>query len=133
MRGSKSMMLLLSLVLVAVGPAVGLAASQNAGGWGHIAMLDYGSVQGKVTAVNPMAETLTVMPTDGSMAGPVQLAMNEGTRIHDGLLNRPAADLKPGEDVNVRYSGPENKLVADSINILDPTVPIAHYAGPGVK
>ena len=92
-------------------------------------MRDYRSLDGKVTALDLTAKTIQIMPTDGSMPGPVRVAIGDQTVIRQGMLHRTLANLKIGEDVNLRYSGSGNTWVADSINILDSSVPVAQYLG----
>ncbi len=133
MRASKLLMMLVAVALVAVGPAIALAASQTYGNSAGIAMVDYRWVEGKVTGLDLNAKTLQVTPTDGTMSGPVRVAMGDRTVVRDGILHRTAADLKIGENVTLSYSGSGTSWVADNINILDPSVPIAHYGGTGVR
>jgi len=121
------------VALVAVGPAIALAASQTYGNSAGIAMVHYRWVEGKVTGLDLNAKTLQVTPTDGTMSGPVRVAMGDRTVVRDGILHRTAADLKIGENVTLSYSGSGTSWVADNINILDPSVPIAHYGGTGVR
>lgn len=132
MRRSRWLIMVLAVVLFAVGPAVALAA-QTYGSSAKNAMVDYRSVEGKVATLNLNAKTLQVTPTDRSMSGPVRVAMNDQTVIHDGILPLTTADLKIGEDVNVMFSGSRGGWVADNIDVLEPPVPVAHYAGPGVR
>lgn len=129
MRGSKVPLMVLALVTLAVGPAVALAASQPSWNSGKSGMLDYRSTEGKVTALDLTAKTIQVMPTDGSMPGPVRVAIGDRTVIRQGMLHRTLASLKVGEDVNLRYSGSGNTWVADSINVVDSSVPVAQYLG----
>jgi len=129
MRGSKMLMLLLTVVAFAVGPAVAMAASQPSWNSGKSGMLDYRSTEGKVAALDFTAKTIQIMPTDGSMPGPVRVAIGDRTVIRQGMLHRTLADLKIGEDVNLRYSGSGNTWVADSINVVDSSVPVAQYLG----
>jgi hypothetical protein len=126
-------MVALAVLSVVVGPAAALATPQTHGSAGKSGMLDYRSLEGKVTALDRNAKTLQVMPTDGSMSGPVRVAMGDQMVIHDGILPRTAADLKIGDDVNLMYSGTSKAWVADDINILDPSVPVARDLGPGVR
>ena len=131
MRGSKVLVMVLALVTFAVGPTVALAASQPSWNSGKSGMLDYRSTEGKVAALDLTAKTIQIMPTDGSMPGPVRVAIGDQTVIRQGMLHRTLANLKIGEDVNLRYSGSGNTWVADSINILDSSVPVAQYLGRG--
>ena len=114
---------------VVVGPAVALVAPQTYGNAGKSGMRDYRSMEGKVAAVDRTAKTIQIMPTDGSMPGPVRVAIGDQTVIRQGMLHRTLADLKIGEDVNLRYSGSGNTWVADSINVVDSSVPVAQYLG----
>jgi hypothetical protein len=122
-------MLLLAVVAFAVGPTVASAASQPSWNSGKSGMLDYRSMEGKVTALDLTSKTIQVMPTDGSMPAPVRVTIGDQTVIRQGVFHRSLANLKIGEDVNLRYSGSGNTWVADNINILDPSVPVAHYLG----
>ena len=129
MRGSKMLMLLLAVVAFAGGPTVVLAAPQPSWNSGKTGMLEYHSMEGKVTALDLTSKTIQVMPTDGSMPGPVRVAIGDQTVIRQGMLHRTLANLKIGEDVNLRYSGSANTWVADNINVLDSSVPLARYLG----
>ena len=129
MRGSKVLVMVLALVTFAVGPTVALAASQPSWNSGKSGMLDYRSTEGKVAALDFTAKTIQIMPTDGSMPGPVRVAIGDRTVIRQGMLHRTLADLKIGEDVNLRYSGSANTWVADNINVLDSSVSVAQYLG----
>jgi len=129
MRGSKVLVMVLALVTFAVGPTVALAASQPSWNSGKSGMLDYRSTEGRVAAVDLTAKTIQVMPTDGSMPGPVRVAIGDQTVIRQGILHRTLADLKVGEDVTLRYSGSANTWVADNINVLDSSVSVAQYLG----
>ena len=129
MRGSKTLLMVLALVTFAVGPAVALATSQPSWNSGKSGMLDYRSMEGKVTALDLTSKTIQVMPTDGSMPGAVSVAIGDHTVVRQGMLHRTLANLKVGEDVTLRYSGSGKTWVADNINILDASVPVAHYLG----
>jgi hypothetical protein len=129
MRRSSRLLMVLAVVTFAVGPAVALAASQTSGNSGTSGWRDYRSMDGKVTALDLTAKTVQVMPTDGSMPGPVRVGIGDQTVIRQGMLPRSLANLKIGEDVNLRYSGSGNTWVADNINILDSSVPVAQYFG----
>jgi hypothetical protein len=129
MRGTRMLLMVLAVVTFVVSPVVAMAASQPSWNSGKSGMLDYRSKEGKVTAVDLTAKTMHVMPTDGSMPGPVRVAIGDQTVVRQGMFHRTLANLKIGEDVNVRYSGSGNTWVADNINILDASVPVAHYLG----
>ena len=129
MRRSRMLLMVLAVVTFAVGPAVALAASQTYGNSWKSGMLDFRSMEGKVTALDLTSKTIQVMPTDSSMRAPVRVGIGDQTVIRQGMLHRTLANLKIGEDVNLRYSGSGNTWVADNINILDPSVPVAHYLG----
>ena len=129
MRRSRMLLMVLAVVTFAVGPTVALAASQPSWNSGKSGMLDYRSMEGKVTALDLTSKTVQVMPTDGSMPAPVRVGIGDQTVIRQGILHRSLANLKIGEDVNLRYSGSGNTWVADNIDILDPSVPVAHYLG----
>ena len=129
MRRSRRLLRVLAVVTFAVGPAVALAASQTSGNSGKSGLRDYRSMDGKVTALDLTAKTVQVMPTDGSMRAPVRVGIGDQTVIRQGMLPRSLANLKIGEDVNLRYSGAGNTWVADNINILDSSVPVAQYFG----
>jgi hypothetical protein len=133
MSGSKVLMVTLAVVTLAVGPTEALAASQTYGKPGKSEMMDYRSMEGKVTALDPNSKAIQVMPTDASMPSPVRVGIGDRTVIRQGLLHRRLASLKVGEDVELRYSGSRKTWVADSIDILDPSVPLAHYLGPGIR
>ena len=129
MRGSKMLMLLLAVAAFAGGPTIVLAAPQPAWNAGMTGMIEYHSMEGKVTALDLASKTIQVTPTDGSAPGPVRVAIGDQTVIRQGMLHRTLASLKIGEDVNLRYSGPANTWVADNINVLDSAVPVAKYLG----
>jgi hypothetical protein len=129
MRGTRMLLMVLAVVTFAVSPVVAMAASQPSWNSGKSGMLDYRSMEGKVTAVDLTAKTIQVMPTDGSMPGPVRVAIGDQTVIRQGMLHRTLASLKIGDDVNLRYSGSANTWVADNINVLDSSVPVAQYLG----
>jgi hypothetical protein len=129
MRGSKMLMLLLAVVAFAGGPTVVFAAPQPSWNSGKTGMLEYHSMEGKVTALDLTSKTIQVMPTDGSMPGPVRVAIGDQTVIRQGMLHRTLANLKIGEDVSLRYSGSASTWVADNINVLDSSVPVARYLG----
>jgi len=129
MRGSRMLLMVLAVVTFAVGPAVARAASQTYGNSWKGGMPLYGSMEGKVAALDLTSKTIQVMPTDGSMRAPVRVGIGDQTVIRQGMLHRSPANLKIGEDVNLRYSGTGNTWVADDINILDTSVPVAHYLG----
>src|SRR5512137_2101175 len=81
MRGSKVLVMVLALVTLAVGPTVALAASQQSWNSGKSGMLDYRSTEGRVAAVDLTAKAIQIMPTDGSMPGPVRVAIGDQTVI----------------------------------------------------
>ena len=91
MRRSRMLLMVLAVVTFAVGPAVALAASQTSGNSGKSGMRDYRSMEGKVTALDLTAKTIQVMPTDGSMPGPVRVAIGDQTVIRQGMLHRSLA------------------------------------------
>lgn len=133
MRGSKMLMLVLAVVAFAVGPTVVLAASQPFWNSGKRGMLDYRSIQGAVTAVDLNSKTLQVTATEGSVTGPVSVAYNDRTIVHQGILHRKPADIKVGEHVDMTYDGSGNRWVADNINILEPTVAVAPFLGNDMR
>ena len=129
MRGSKMLVMVLVVVTFAVSPVVAMAASQTYGNSWKSGMPVYRSMEGKVAALDLTSKTIQVMPTDGSMPGPVRVAIGDQTVIRQGMLHRTLANLKIGEDVNLMYSGSANTWVADNINVLDSSVPVAQYLG----
>ena len=129
MRGSKMLVMVLAVVTFAVSPVVAMAASQTYGNSWKSGMPVYRSMEGKVAALDLTSKTIQVMPTDGSMPGPVRVAIGDQTVIRQGMLHRTLANLKIGEDVNLMYSGSANTWVADNINVLDSSVPVAQYLG----
>lgn len=132
MRGSTKFVMALALAVV-VTPAVASPAAQPNRGSAAIATIQYGSIEGRVTAVDLRANTVQVAAAEGSMTGPVRVMFTDKTVIHQGILRRKPANLKVGEDVNVTYDGSGNTWVADNIDILDPSVAVAHYLGNGAR
>jgi hypothetical protein len=133
MRGSKMLMLLLAVVAFAVGPTFALAASQPSWISGKSGMLDYRSIQGQVTAVDLSSRTMQVTATAGSVTGPVSVALNDQTIVHQGLLHRKPADIKVGEHVDMTYDGSGGTWVADNINILESSVAVAPFLGNDMR
>ena len=133
MRGSKMLMLLSAVVTFAVGPTVVLADSRPSWISGKSGMLDYRSLEGKVTALNLTSKTIQVLPTGGSMPGPMSVAIGDHTVVRQGILHRTLAELKVGEHVSVTCSGSGNTWAADSVNILEPSVAVAPFLGNNMR
>jgi hypothetical protein len=132
MRGSKMLLMALALVTV-VTPALAAPASQARQGSAAIGMIQYGSIDGRVTAVDLKTKTMQVAAMEGSATGPVRVMFTDKTVIHQGILPRSPAAVKAGEHVDVTYAGSGDKWVADNIDILESSVPEAHYLGNGAR
>ncbi len=132
MRGSTVLLMVLALVAVAT-PAIAAPAPQANRGSAAIGMIQYGSIEGRVTAVDLKTKTVQVAAAEGTATGPVRVMFTDMTDIHQGILRRTAANIKVGEDVNVTYDGSGSKWVADNIDILESSVPVAHYLGNSMR
>jgi hypothetical protein len=133
MRGPKVVMVLLAALAFVIAPAVARAASQADWGSGKSGTLDYRSIRGEVTAVDLHSKTLQVTATGGSATGPVSVALDDQTIVHQGILHREAADITVGEHVDITYDGAGGKWVADSINILESFVAVAPFLGNDMR
>lgn len=129
MRGPKMFLMVLALAAVVAAPVFTGAAPQARRGSAKSGMLDYRSIEGRVTALDLKAKTMQVAATEGSVTGPVSVMFTDQTMVHQGILYRKPADLKVGERVDMTYAGSANKWVADNINILESSVAVAHYHG----
>lgn len=89
----------------------------------------YGSIEGRVAAVDLEASAMQVAAKEGSATGIVRVAFTDKTVIHQGILQRSPSAIKVGEHVDVTYAGSGDRRVADNIDILEPSVPITHYFG----
>jgi hypothetical protein len=132
MRGSNMLLMVLALVAVAT-PAIASPALHANRGSAAIGTIQYGSVEGRVTAVNLKAKTVQVAAAEGTTTGPVRVMFTDKTDIHQGILPRTSANITVGEDVDVTYDGSGNKWVADNIDIRNPSVAVAHYLGNGAR
>ncbi len=115
----------LTLALVAT-PTLAAPAPQTSP---SSAAIRYGSIEGRVVAMDLKAENMQVAAVAGSATGPMRVTFTDKTIIHQGILHRNPAALKVGEHVVVTYAGSDGKWVADNIDILEPSVPVAHYLG----
>jgi hypothetical protein len=126
-------MVLLAVVAFVIAPAVARAASQADWGSGKSGALDYRSIQGEVTAVDLNSKTMRVTATEGSVTGPVSVALNDQTIVRQGILHRTPADIKVGEHVDMTYDGSGGTWVADNINILESSVAVAPFLGNDMR
>ena len=118
----------LTLALVAT-PALAAPAPQTSPSSAAIGAIRYGSIEGRVIAMDLKAENMQVAAVAGSATGPMRVTFTYKTIIHQGILHRNPAAIKVGEHVVVTYAGSDGKWVADNIDILEPSVPVAHYLG----
>jgi hypothetical protein len=118
-----------ALLAVVVAPVFAGAAPQASWGSAKSKMLDYRSIEGKVTALDLKAKTMRVAAAEGSVTGPVTVTFTDKTIVRQGMLHRNAADIHVGEPVDMTYAGWGDKWVADSINIRESSVAVAQYAG----
>ncbi len=132
MRRFKILLMVLALAAVA-SPAVAAPAPQANRGSAAIGIIQYGSIEGRVTAVDLKAKTVQVAAAEGTAMGPVRVMFTDKTDIHQGILRRTAANIKVGEEVNVTYDGSGNKWIADNIDIRNSSVAVAHYVGNGAR
>jgi hypothetical protein len=127
-------MLLMVLAFVAVvAPALVGAAPQAGRGSTAIGMIQYGSIEGRVAAVDLKTKTMQVVATEGSVAGPVNVALTDQTVIRQGMVHKKSSDIKVGEHVDITYAGSRDRWVADNVDILESSVAEAHYLGNGAR
>jgi hypothetical protein len=128
-RGSKMFLTGLTLVAVVVAPALAGAAPQARQGSAMSGVPSYRSIEGRVTGVDLNTKTMQVMAAEGSVAGPVNVTFTDKTVVRQGLFRRKPADIKVGEHVDLLYAGSGDTWIADNIDILESSVPVAHHHG----
>ena len=123
-------MLVMFVALAAIAaPVIAAPVPQAGRGSAAIGPIQYGSIEGRVVAVDLAAKTIRVIPTEGAATSPMSVAFTDHTVIHQGMLHRKASDIQVGEHVGIMYAGPQNRWVADNVNVLESPVAEAHYHG----
>ncbi len=132
MRGFKALLLVL-LVAAFATPVLAAPLPQAGRGSAAIGTVQYGSIDGRVTAVDLTGKTIRVMAAEGWGTGSMSVAYTDQTVFRQGIEHRKVSDIKVGEHVDIMYAGSRDKWVADNVNILESPVAEAHYLGNGAR